>query len=56
MGKGSTRRTQEIDDQTMKSNWDAIFGKTKDYLRTCPICGEQHQKDEVHKCELKDRK
>ena len=27
MGKGSTRRQPQIDDQTLKSNWDAIFGK-----------------------------
>ena len=56
MGKGSTRRTQEVDDQTMKSNWDAIFNKTKDSFRICPICGEQHKKDEVHKCEQKETK
>lgn len=27
MGKGSKRRPQRVDDKTMESNWDRIFGK-----------------------------
>mgnify|MGYP001603072759 CR=1 FL=1 len=31
MGKGSRRRLQQINDDQMKENWDAIFKKQKDY-------------------------
>ena len=29
MGKGSRRRLQQIADEQMKENWDAIFNKKK---------------------------
>ena len=31
MGKGSRRRLQQIADEQMQENWDAIFKKQKDY-------------------------
>jgi hypothetical protein len=55
MGKGSTARPIP-DRKTYESNWDAIFKKKNEDVRTCPVCGEQHQKDTVHKCTLKETK
>lgn len=55
MGKGSTARPIP-DRKTYEANFDAIFRKKDDDLRTCPICGEKHKKDEVHKCTLKEVK
>ena len=55
MSKGSTARPIP-DRKTFESNWDSIFGKKKEDIRTCPICGEQNKKDDVHKCTLKGTK
>lgn len=58
MGKGSTQRPSQIDDETLASNWDRIFGKKEeveeddDYI--CPSCsgsGEgMHDGAVCHKC------
>ena len=59
MGKGSTQRPSQVDDETLSSNWDRIFGKKEeveedddDYI--CPSCsgsGEGMNDGAVcHKC------
>ena len=44
MGKGSTHRKAQIDEDQMKSNWDRIFGKKEEEPQYeeeffCPACG-----------------
>jgi hypothetical protein len=58
MGKGSTRRQPQIDDQTLTSNWDSIFGKKEpEQFSECPDCGKPN-KDVIHTCspQLKETK
>ena len=57
MGKGSTRRQPQIDDQTLKSNWDAIFGKKEKKPKLCPDCGQPNE-DIIHTCspQVKNKK
>jgi hypothetical protein len=59
MGKGSTRRDQDIDDSKMKSNWDLIFKKTieqfndgqrkqSEALQQPPVRDSGHPSDGTH--------
>lgn len=40
MGKGSAPRPFEVDHKTYESNWDAIFGKKNDVLRSNQDSGQ----------------
>jgi hypothetical protein len=51
MGKGSTRRQPQVDDQTLTSNWDAIFKKKEpEPFKLCPDCNKPLHKDLIHTC------
>lgn len=42
MGKGSGRRPASVSDETMASNWERIFGKTRDALASDSDSVERH--------------
>ena len=46
MGKGSTQRPSQIDDETLASNWDRIFGKKVAASDTSEECVDETQEEE----------
>jgi len=42
MSKGSGRRPAQVSDETVKSNWDRVFGKPDDALRTESKSSDRH--------------
>ncbi len=46
MGKGSTQRKSQVDDETLASNWDRIFGKKVSASDTSEECVDETQEEE----------
>jgi len=42
MSKGSGRRLAQVSDETVKSNWDRVFGKPDDALSTESKGSDRH--------------
>ena len=60
MGKGSAPRPFEVDHKTYKSNWDKIFGKKDELLRSAQDSGQSEgrtadQRDTDHQSSGDDR-
>lgn len=44
MSKGSTRRPQQVPDESVEASFERIFGKK------CKKCGEKYTPNVAHKC------